>query len=154
MKKSLTQFTFLCSIAIAIIAGGCDANKLGNGVATVGNNNNVVTLFHNSADVKFQENGQDLELVKAYVAHKKPGYAAYSAGSGGYDYYSKGIQLDKSVASHSITIVKGDKKVTVAITNKSKPYLDVTAELGETPMMSWADLQTEFLKQYSKKKKG
>jgi hypothetical protein len=157
MKKSITLIAILLCLGITILAS-CNLNKIGNGVATVGNNGGKVTLFHNSDDVKFQENGQDLQFVQAYVAHKKAGYAAASSGmgaSGGYLVYTKGIQLDKSIESHVVTIIRNDKKVSVTITNKSKPYLDVTAELGESQMMSWADLQTEFLKEHTgKRKKG
>jgi len=124
--------------------------------ATVGNNGWKVTLYHYTSDIKIQENGQDCTLVEAYAGHKKAGYAVYGtglAGSGGSNYYTNGIQLDKSVETHQITIIKGDKTATVTVSRKSQPFIDVTAALSESKTMSFDDLQKEYIKEQSKKKK-
>lgn len=148
MKKTIT----LLLVLTAMIYVSCSPSTL----ATVGNNGWKVTLYHNSSDVKIQQNGQDVTFVKAFAGKEKPGYAAYSSGigaSGGYLDYTDGIQLDKNSDSHQITLIKGDKTVTVTFTHKSKPFLDVTASLGETKEMSLDELQKEYVKAHKAGKK-
>lgn len=130
----------------AYFLSGCSVSSL----STVANNGWILTLYHYTNDVKIQENGQDMTLVKAYAAHKKAGYIAYTHDSNGSDLYTNGIHLDKSVTNHTITIIKNGKTVTVPIEKKSKPFIDITAALGETSAMSLAALQKEFLKNHKK----
>lgn len=119
-------------------------------LATVGNNAWKVTLYHYSPNVKVQENGKDCVIIEAYAAHKKAGYVAYQNGSNGTWLMTSGIQLDRSTEKHMITLIKGDKKVEVAMEKKSSPFIDVSAELGETKTMSYAELQKDFLKTHKK----
>jgi hypothetical protein len=146
MKKILTRTLIIGSL---FLCAGCISS-----LATVGNNGWIVTLYHNSPDVKIQENGRDCRIVEAYAAHKKAGYAAYTSinGSNGTFLYTDGIQLDKSNDSHIITVSRGSKSVDVTLTHKSQPFLDITAALGESKEMSYSELQSEFLKLHKKKK--
>jgi hypothetical protein len=140
----------LLLIGSSMIYWGCSPTSF----ATVGNNGWKVTLYHYSSDVKIQENGRDCEMVKAYAGYKKAGYAKYgngTSGSGGYFLYTNGIQLDKSTDEHTITLIRGDKKANVTINRKSAPFIDVTAALGENKVMTFADLQKEYVKQQKKK---
>ena len=149
MKKAIT---FILLFA-ALTYQGCSPSTF----ATVGNNGWKVTLYHYTTDVKVQEKGQDCTLVEAYAGHGKPGYAIAGtgrAGSGGYKYFTDGIQLDKDVETHQITLTKGDKTVTVSIGRKSQPFIDVTAALSESKTMSFDDLQKEYVKEHSKRKKA
>jgi len=149
MKKAITFILFFAAITYQ----SCSPSTF----ATVGNNGWKVALFHYSTDVKVQEGGQDCTQVEAFAGHKKAGYAnagSGRAGSGGYDYYTNGIQLDKAVESHQITLTKGDKTVTVSVSRKSQPFIDVTAALSESKTMSFDDLQKEYVKEHSKRKKA
>jgi hypothetical protein len=149
MKKAITLLLFIAVIAYQ----SCSPSSF----ATVGNNGWKVTLYHYTDDVKIQENGQDCTLVNdAFAGHKKAGYAAYTsavAPSDGYLLYTRGIQLSKSSEDHHITLIKNDKTVTVNYNRKSQPFLDVSAALGESKTMSMADLQKEYIKEHSKRKK-
>src|SRR5437588_1549431 len=132
MKKTITFILFFAAITYQ----SCSPATF----ATVGNNGWKVTLYHYTTDVKIQENGQDCTLVEAYAGHKKAGYAIAGtgrAGSGGYNYFTDGIQLDRNVETHQITIIKGDKSTTVSVSRKSQPFIDVTAALSESKTMSF-----------------
>jgi len=148
MKKTITFILFLAAITYQ----SCSPSTF----ATVGNNGWKVTLYHYSTDVKIQENGQECTIVEAYAGHKKAGYAVAGTGlngSGGYNYYTNGIQLDKNIETHQITLTKGDKTATVSVSRKSPPFIDVTAALSESKTMSFDDLQKEYIKEQTKKKK-
>jgi hypothetical protein len=137
----------LLLLASAVLYQSCSPTTL----ATVGNNAWKVTLYHyQGSGVKLQENGRDCVFVQAYAAHKKAGYIASQNGSNGTWLMTTGIQLDRSTEKHTITLIKGDKTVEVAIEKQSKPFIDVTAALGETKVMSMADLQSEYLKNHKK----
>ncbi len=131
----------------------CSPNKIGASVATVGNNAWKVTLYHYSKDVIISENGVECEKVSALAGFKKPGYASYETGSAGTLLYTNGIQLDKTIESHTISIEKNGKKVTATYSRKSQPFLDVTAVLGESTIMSFGELKDEYVKLHSGKKK-
>ncbi len=150
MKKTTTLILFFIA---SIAYQSCSPSSF----ATVGNNGWKVTLYHYTDDVKIQENGQDCTFVNdAFAGHQKPGYAAYSSGvgaSGGYLLYTKGIQLDRSVAEHRIKLIGNNKTVTVDYNRKSQPFLDVSAALGESKIMTIADLQKVYIKEHSKRKK-
>ena len=148
MKK-----TILILLVSAVSFISCSPNKMGASVATVGNNSWKVTLYHYSKDVVISENGVECEKVSALAGFKKPGYASYETGSAGTLLYTNGIQLDKTIESHTISIEKNGKKVTETFTKKSQPFLDVTAVLGESSVMSFGDLKDEYVKIHSGKKK-
>lgn len=151
MKQAF--ITLLTSVTILI---SCSPNKIGASVATVGNNGWKVTLYHYSKEVVISENGIECEKVSALAGYKKAGYALASsgrAGSGGTLLYTNGIQLDKAIESHTITIEKNGKIVTETFTRKSQPFLDVSAVLGETSAMSLGDLKDEYVKLHSGNKK-
>jgi hypothetical protein len=150
MKKTSTLILFFIT---SIVYQSCSPSSF----ATVCNNGWKVTLYHYTGDVKIQENGQNCTLVgDAFAGRQKPGYAAYSSGlgaSGGYLLYTQGIQLGEGNDEHHITLIKNDKTITVTYNRKSQPFLDVTAALGESKVVSMADLQKEFVREHSRKKK-
>lgn len=155
IKKSMKKTVFICLVSVVYLFS-CSPNKIGASAATVGNNDWKITLYHYSKGIIISENGVECEMVKAIAGYKKAGYALAStnrAGSGGSLLYTNGIQLDKVVETHIITIEKDGKKVTETYNKKSKPFLDVTAVLGETPAMSFGDLKDEYVKLHSGKKK-
>ncbi len=139
MKKLLT----LLLISATFLLAGCGATTF----ATVGNNGWKVTLYHTEPDVKILENGKDCPIVQAYAGHKKAGYAS---GGGLISLYTNGILLDNTVATHTITITKGAKSATATFDKSSQPFLDVTAALGESKVMSFSDLQNEYVKNHKK----
>jgi hypothetical protein len=142
MKK---LFTFLL-VAGSVLYQSCSPSSYAN----VGNNGWKITLYHYSSDVKIQENGRDCPIVQAYAAHKKAGYAAYQNGSNGTWLMTNGIQLDKGIEKHTITLTKAGKSVDVVLEKKNQPFIDETAVFGETKVMSYDDLQKEFLKMHKK----
>lgn len=145
----MKQLSTLILFAVCLFFAGCSPATF----ATVGNNGWKVTLYHYSSDVKLQENGQDSKMVSAFAAHKKPGYAQniYVTGMDGTNLYTHGIQLDRTVPTHTITIIKNGKTANVTIEKSSKPFIDITAALGESKELDFAALQTQFLKDAKKK---
>jgi carotenoid cleavage dioxygenase-like enzyme len=146
----MKQLSTLILVAACLFYASCSPATF----ATVGNNDWKVTLYHYSPDVKIQENGRDCIMVRAFAAHKKAGYSQniYVGGLNGSSLYTDGIQLDRTTLTHTITLSKNGKTASVTIEKSSKPFIDVTAALGESKELDFAALQNQYLKDQKKKK--